>query len=342
MQWNNIKIKGTPIRLMEVCGTHTSTIVRSGIREILPEGITLVSGPGCPVCVTGASYIDKLCALALDGAVICTFGDMLKVPGTQASLAEIRAQGCDIRMVYSPFDILEMAKNDKNKQFVFAAVGFETIVPVYALLIERLEKEGIANTKLLCALKKIDPALEMLCVSDVDGFIAPGHVAAVTGSRLFEPLAKKFHRPFCVAGFTPDQVMGAISDLILQINEHRFEVHNLYTTVVTHEGNKKAQESIARIFTEGDAHWRGLGNIPHSGLFLCEEYQKYDAGSRYIADMPEHTACRCGDVICGKIAPADCPLYGTACTPMHAKGPCMVSSEGACGIWYQCGLGSEQ
>lgn len=341
MRWKNIKIDGAPICLMEVCGTHTSTIVRSGIREILPERIRLVSGPGCPVCVTGASYIDKLCVLALDGMVICTFGDMLKVPGTRASLAEIRAQGCDVRMVYSPFDILKMAKEDTNKQFVFAAVGFETIAPVYALLIERLEKENIANVKLLCALKKIDPALEMLCTTGVDGFIAPGHVAAVTGTRLFEPLAKKFHKPFCVAGFTPEQVMGAIADLVYQIKENHFEVHNLYTTVVTNEGNKKAQGSIARVFANGDAHWRGLGNIPHSGLYLREEYQKFDAGSRDIADVPEHNSCRCGDVICGKIIPTDCPLYGTACTPMHAKGPCMVSSEGACGIWYQCGLGSE-
>lgn len=335
----NITHDGAPIRLMEVCGTHTSTIVRGGVRELLPDTVRLVSGPGCPVCVTGKGYIDRLIEHAQNGAVIGTFGDMLKVPGSEMTLAGAKAQGLDIRMVYSPFDMLKMANNEKNKQFVFAAVGFETIAPVYALLLERLKEERIENVRLLTALKRIAPALTVLAGRGVDGFIAPGHVAAVTGANIFRPLAERFHRPFCIAGFTPRAVVGAICDLIAQIENGAYEVHNLYPSVVSERGNEKALAVMNRVFCPGDAAWRGLSVIPDSGLYLRDEYARFDAGSRDLPPETEDGACRCGQVLCGEITPADCPLFGTACTPMHAQGPCMVSSEGACGIWYQCGGG---
>ena len=335
----NIKHNGAPIRLMEVCGTHTSTIVRGGVRELLPDTVRLVSGPGCPVCVTGKSYIDRLIEHAQNGAVICTFGDMLKVPGSTATLADAKAQGFDIRMVYSPFDLVKLAKKEKNKHFVFAAVGFETIAPVYALLVQQLSAENIRNAALFTAIKRIAPALTVLASRGVDGFIAPGHVAAVTGAGMFRPLAKRFHRPFCIAGFTPRAVVGAICDLIDQIENGTYEVHNLYPSVVSEHGNEKALAIMNQVFSTGDAAWRGLSVIADSGLYLRDAYAQFDAGSRGLSPDTEDGACCCGQVLCGEITPADCPLFGTACTPMHAQGPCMVSSEGACGIWYQCGGG---
>ncbi len=336
----NIRHEDAPIRLMEVCGTHTSVIVRGGVRALLPESVRLVSGPGCPVCVTGRGYIDALLALAAQGCAICTFGDMIKVPGSTASLAQARAQGADVRMVYSPFDMLRLAREEPERQFVFAAVGFETIAPVYALLVQQFAEAQIKNARLLTALKRITPALDVLAHRGVDGFIAPGHVAAVTGWGVFAPLAHALHRPFCVAGFTPRAVTAAICDLIAQIENKTHDVHNLYPSVVTERGNEKALALMERVFTPGGATWRGLGEIAESGLYLREEFARFDAGSRDVSEGGEDGACRCGQVLCGEIAPADCPLFGTVCTPMHARGPCMVSGEGACGIWYQCGGGA--
>lgn len=324
------------IKIMEVCGTHTSTIVRGGIRKTLPENISLVSGPGCPVCVTGEGYIDKLIAIGKAGKTIVTFGDMIKVPGSGGALSDFKARGGKVEMVYSPFDVIKLAKNNPADEFVYAAVGFETIVPIYAMLVEKLQQEEIKNVSLLTALKRISPALKILA-SDVDGFIAPGHVAAIVGVHEFKRLSKELKRPFCVAGFTTAAVKAAIEDLCTQIKNGECDTHNLYSSVVSYNGNEKAISLMNKVFEAGNASWRGIGEIAESGLYLKSEYMEFDAGSRDIEEANKKTACRCGDVLCGRITPSECPLFGKACSPMNPQGPCMVSSEGACGIWYQCG-----
>ena len=321
---------------MEVCGTHTSTIVRGGIRKTLPQNVYLVSGPGCPVCVTGEGYIDRLIEMGKEGRTIVTFGDMIKVPGESASLSDFKASGGSVSMVYSPFDLIKLAKDSSNKDFVFAAVGFETIAPIYAMLVKRLRDEKIKNAKLLCAIKKISPALKILA-GDVDGFIAPGHVAAVMGECEFEELSKELNRPFCITGFTPMAVSAAISNLVSQVEKGECNTVNLYSSVVSYKGNEKAKVLMNEVFEEKTAVWRGIGEIEGSGLYLKEEYKDFDAGSENIKDKERKNPCRCGDVLCGRILPEECPLFGKVCAPMSPKGPCMVSSEGACGIWYQCG-----
>ncbi|MBR5479125.1 MAG: hydrogenase formation protein HypD [Clostridia bacterium] len=324
------------IKIMEVCGTHTSTIVRGGIRNTLPENVRLVSGPGCPVCVTGEGYIDRLIELGKEGKTIITFGDMIKVPGENGALADFKASGGKVSMVYSPFDIVKLAKEFPNEEFVFAAVGFETIAPIYAMLVKRLRDEGIKNAKLLCAIKKISPALKILA-KDVDGFIAPGHVAAIMGECEFKTLAHKLNRPFCIAGFTPKAVKAAILSLVSQIEKNEKNTTNLYSSVVSYSGNEKAKGLMSEVFEEKSAAWRGIGEIDGSGLYLKGEFADFDAGSEGVKEKERKTACRCGDVLCGRLLPVECPLFGKVCTPMSPKGPCMVSSEGACGIWYQCG-----
>lgn len=325
---------GEPIRIMEVCGTHTSAIAKSGIRSLLSPNIELLSGPGCPVCVTPAGYIDTLRTLALrDGCTIISFGDMLRVPGSDGSLSDARGQGGDIRMVYSPFDALKLAENEPEKNFVFAAVGFETIAPVYALLVEQAAERNVSNMRLLCALKTMPEVLKMMCKENIDAFIAPGHVAAICGADAFLSLAHEYSKPFCVAGFGDEDVIAAICDLVLQHEHGTAEVHNLYSSVVLSEGNITALSAVERVFKKGDAVWRGLGNVSHSGLYLKEAFCAFDAGSFLYPDN-NATSCRCGDVICGRMTPDKCPMFGKTCTPQTPKGPCMVSSEGACGVWH--------
>ena len=335
-----IEYSGPPIRLMEVCGTHTHTIVNGGIRNIISNRIQLISGPGCPVCVTPDGYIDKLIALALeDRAVICSFGDMLKVPGMRGSLAAVRGEGVDIRMVYSPFEVLTLAQNEPEKQFVFAAVGFETILPVYALFVEKLIRLKRNNIRLLLAVKRMPPILQLLCKEDIDGFLAPGHVAAVIGWNAFVPLAKTFQKPFTVSGFELEQVLDGIYDLVDQLQTKHYEVHNRYPSVVTKNGNETALAKTAQYFDVGDALWRGIGTIPQSGCYLKEAFSCFDAGSREIAyTQVKESGCRCGEIIVGHAAPKDCPLYAAQCTPMNPRGPCMVSEEGACSIWFRAAL----
>ena len=325
---------GRPLRIMEVCGTHTSAIIKSGMRSILSENIHLISGPGCPVCVTPAGFIDVLRNAALaENAVVLSFGDMLRVPGTDGSLADARALGGDIRMVYSPFEALELSAENPDKQFVFAAVGFETIAPVYALLLERALERNIKNLKLLTGLKTMPAVLKMMCCSNVDALIAPGHVAAITGASYFNPIAENYKKPFCIAGFTDEAVISSVYDLVVQCNCHSCRVHNLYSSVVTLEGNLSAQEAISRVFEPSDAIWRGMGVIPGSGLKLKGEYSEFEYPHTPFSDTSSK-GCRCGDVIRGAISPCECKLFGKSCTPSNPKGPCMVSHEGACGIWY--------
>lgn len=323
---------GPPVTLMEVCGTHTAEISRNGIPGMLSPNIRLVSGPGCPVCVTVTDYIDKLVKLSMEeGFCVVSFGDMLRVKGSRKSLNDARAEGGSVRMVYSPMDMLALAQNDPETIYIFAAVGFETTVPVYALLLQEAEESGVRNIRLLTSLKTMPPAIDWICRNNqgVDGFLAPGHVSVVTGSRAFAPLARDYQIPFAVAGFTGEQILAAIAALVQ--NRGKGVVMNLYRSAVTEEGNQKAQALINRYFVPCGAAWRGLGVIPGSGMALREEYRHYDAGSSHlILDQELNPACRCASVLTGSISPAQCPLFGKTCTPQSPQGSCMVSMEGSC------------
>lgn len=329
---------GRPVNIMEVCGTHTATAAKGGIRSLLPENIRLISGPGCPVCLAASAYIDRLAALANEGCVIASFGDLLKVRGTAGSLLDAKANGASVEMVYSPLDALSIAQAHPGRTVVMAAVGFETTAPAYALLLKTAAERGVKNIKLLTALKRLIPALEALCTeSVVDAFIAPGHVAAIIGSDCFRPLAQRFGKPFVVAGFTPENMLAAICLLVKHAGTSF--TANLYGEVVRPEGNEKALEVLGEYFEPDEAYWRGLSVISDSGLYLKDAYNEFDAGSRGLYDAGgDKSGCRCGEVLTGRMRPHECPLFGKGCTPENAFGPCMVSAEGACGIWYREGM----
>ncbi len=329
--------RGKPIKLMEVCGTHTYQISHLGISGLLPENIQLVSGPGCPVCVTPAGYIHRAMKVALEkDTTLCSFGDMIRVPGTEGNLAKVKAQGGSVKVMYSPMDVVTWAKNEPQKQFVVAAVGFETTLPLYALLIQTLEKEKLTNVRLLMAVKRLMPGLQWLCENepDIQGFIGPGHVSAILGYEVYESLCEKYRVPLTVAGFSYEHLVAAIHDLVRQIEKGAHEAHNLYPKVVTKEGNPKALELIHTYFEPTLATWRGLGAIAQSGYGLKKEFSRYDGGT-YSDQSQEPKGCQCANVITGRKKPVDCALFGQACTPLNPVGPCMVSSEGSCGIWYQ-------
>ncbi len=330
---------GPEIKIMEVCGTHTASIFKSGIRSVISSRIRLISGPGCPVCVTPTAYIDKCMEYALTpDHVLVTFGDMMKVPGTGGSLSQIKGEGARVELMYSPSEVVERAKSDPKTTYVIAAVGFETTVPTYALVIEEALAAGIANIRLLTALKTIIPPLDWICRTepDIGGFICPGHVSVIVGSSAYEGLAQKYRKPFVVAGFEPEHILAVIYDIVRQLQENDGKVHNLYGNVVRTEGNKKARDIIDKYFEPGPAMWRGLGIIPNSGLYIRQAYGAFDGGSRGLdRDMELNEACRCGEVIIGRADPDECPMFASTCTPTAPYGPCMVSAEGACGIWYK-------
>lgn len=326
---------------MEVCGSHTAAIARYGIRSVISPKIKLVSGPGCPVCVTASSYIDRLADLALDGRVIVTFGDMLKVPGRNGSLYEVRGRGADIRMVYSPFDLTDMAQREPEREFVFAAVGFETTIPVYTLLLDEIREKKLGNVKLLTAAKTMVPVIDALLSNgcDIDGFIAPGHVSVITGENEFMGLAKKYGVPFAVTGFGMDELVSGIWGLVRMISQGEETVRNFYPSVVKKEGNEKAREKIGEYFEKGDAYWRGIGIILKSGLYLKKEFERYDAGSRdLMLDEKYDQMCCCDRILTGRMEPSGCPLFGGKCTPLSPRGACMVSSEGSCYTEYESRL----
>lgn len=330
---------GRPIKIMEVCGTHTASIFKSGIRTLLSPKIELISGPGCPVCVTAPAYIDKLIEYSLkEKHCVLTFGDMMKVKGSGMSLSEAKAQGGKVQILYSPLAAIKLAKAEPETQFIFAAVGFETTTPIYGLIMDELIKEEIKNLKLLTSIKTILPALTFICENEkgIDAFLCPGHVSVIIGSQSYTDLAKEYDKPFVIAGFEGEHILGAVYEITEQINHRKAEVKNLYPSVVTEEGNKSARDLIEKYFEAEDEEWREIGSIPLSGLRLKKEYEEYDAGSWLeTATIQSKKGCRCRDVILGRIHPADCPLFDQVCTPMNAVGPCMVSSEGACGIWYK-------
>lgn len=327
---------GEPLAFMEVCGTHTASISENGIPSLLSSKIRLISGPGCPVCVTVAGYIDALCRLALiDNTCVVTFGDLIRVPGSSSSLQEAKSRGGRIKMVYSPFEIIDLAKSGKGTTFVFAAVGFETTTPIYAVLLDRIIQDGITNIRFLTALKTMPAAIDALCQmgNKVDGFIAPGHVSVITGADIFTPLAKKYSLPFVVSGFKGEELLASIYALVKLKNQGK--VLNLYKSAVTEKGNITAQKLVNKYFEPCNAAWRGIGEIANSGMAIRNEYAMYDAGSRAITqDSKKNKACRCGEVITGFASPTECPLFAKACTPENPQGACMVSNEGSCFHYY--------
>lgn len=328
-----------PMKIMEVCGTHTASIVKNGIRDLLPENIRLVSGPGCPVCVTPTSVIDELVTLAFQpDCTVLSYGDMFKVRGSVHSLASAKAEGASVRMIYAPFEAISLAKEHPQHTFVVAAVGFETTAPAYALLLEELVAEDIHNVKLLTSLKTMPAVMEQVCREEaVDGFLCPGHVCSVTGSGIFEPLCESYQKPFVVAGFSAEGILCALLEIAGQIGHGQPAVKNFYPSVVSREGNQRAQALLMKYFVPSAASWRGIGIVPDSGLLLRPEWSRFGTGRSDAQPEAMPPGCACTDVILGRIAPSVCPHFGKGCTPQNAMGPCMVSAEGACGIWYEGG-----
>ena len=327
---------GRPLTFMEVCGTHTAAIFRSGLRDVLPPAIRLVSGPGCPVCVTSEGVIDRLLDYALSpDTCVLSFGDMLKVPGRRGSLMSRRGDGAAFRMIYSPFQAVELAKEQPDTHFVAAAVGFETTAPAWALAAQQAFRLNLKNLNFLTSLKAILPAMDALCHSEnaIDGFICPGHVSTILGSDAYGPLCESRRKPMAVAGFEPEHLVMAVLALVRQCQRGEARVQNLYPEAVSAAGNPRAQTLLAHALEPGDAHWRGLGVIPQSGLYLRGDYELLDAGSRDVAEAEAASPCRCADVLRGRIHPDTCPMFGH-CTPSNPLGACMVSEEGACGIWF--------
>lgn len=333
-----------PMRIMEVCGTHTMAIFRHGVRSLLPENVELISGPGCPVCVTSAGDIDQIIELAeVPGIIIATFGDLLRVPGSKGkNLATARAEGAQVEIVYSPTDALKIAQAT-DRPVIFPAIGFETTIPVMAATVFEAKQRGITNFMLLVSHKVVPPALDVLLGDPelaLDGLLCPGHVSAIIGEQAYEPFAEKYHIPCVIAGFEPLDILSSIYMLASQIHHGKALVENSYGRVVSREGNPKAREMINMTFEPCDARWRGLGDIPGSGLKLRPEFINHDA-ARYFGlsseFVPEPKGCRCGEILTGKVKPPDCPLFNTRCTPTTPVGPCMVSSEGTCAAYSKYG-----
>ena len=330
---------GPPVRIMEVCGTHTHEIFRLGIRKLLPKQVELISGPGCPVCVTPVGFIDEAVYLALEKQVtICTFGDLVRVPGTKKSLADARAEGARIRIVYSPADAEKYAKEHPKEQVVFLSVGFETTTPAGCLSVKKAGEDGLSNYSLLVANKTMPQAYQALKGS-ADVFLYPGHVNAITGTKLCEELVQEGVSGV-VAGFTAKELLTALAVALTHFQKGKPFFVNCYPRVVTEEGSKEAQRLVDTLMEACDSEWRGLGIIPGSGLRLRDEWGMYDARKKYQVPKMEgraNPACRCGDVLQGKCKPSDCKVFGKVCTPQHPVGACMVSGEGACSAYYMYG-----
>lgn len=331
-----------PWNLMEVCGGQTHSIVRFGIDELLPKEINLIHGPGCPVCVTPVELIDKAVAIAERPEVIfCSFGDMLRVPGTHSDLFGVKSRGGDIRIVYSPLDCLKVAEENPGKQVVFFAVGFETTAPANAMSVFEARRRGLPNYSILVSHVLVPPALEAVLSSPqrrVDGFIAAGHVCTIMGTQEYEPLVEKHKVPIVVAGFEPVDLLQAIHMLVKQLEEGRHDVENQYERLVRKEGNRPAQALIQQVFEVRDRAWRGIGVIPQSGWGLRKDYADYDAELRFQVEGvggPESSECQSGLVLQGIIKPHQCPAFGTTCTPDNPLGATMVSNEGACAAYYR-------
>jgi hydrogenase expression/formation protein HypD len=333
---------GRLIQIMEVCGTHTVALFRHGIRSLLPANLKLLSGPGCPVCVTDQGYIDTVIDLAgRPDCIIATYGDMIRVPGKNTSLERLSLP--NVRIVLSSDDAVTLAKNHPDKTVVFVAVGFETTTPATAVAIEQADKSGLNNFTVLCGHKLVLPAMRALLSGrndKIDAFLCPGHVSIILGSNAYEPIVKEFKRPCVVAGFEAEQILAGLAKICEQIKENKPAVDSVYGMAVRPEGNKIARQWMEKFFEPCDGPWRGLGCIPGGALRIRDAYAKFDAQKRFgIAQMPveEPRGCLCGQVLCGLIEPSRCGLFGKKCTPDHPVGPCMVSTEGACAAWYKYG-----
>ena len=332
---------GKPLRIMEVCGTHTHDIFRLGIRGLLPEQVRLISGPGCPVCVTPTGYIDEAVWLALEqGCTVCTFGDLIRVPGTELSLAGARAKGARMEMVYSPLDAVDYAAANPGEQVVFLAVGFETTTPASCVAVQKAREAGLRNFSLLVSNKTMDNAYLALKGS-ADAFLYPGHVSVVTGTDIYKRLRDEEGISGVVTGFTGPEILTALAIVLKKCEEGQPFFANAYPRVVKDEGSPSGRRLIEETMEPVDTEWRGLGIIPQSGLKLRAEYADYDARLKFaippITGKP-NPHCRCGDVLQGKIRPDQCPMFGKACTPEHPVGACMVSDEGACSAFFKYAL----
>lgn len=328
-------------KIMEVCGTHTMAIARNGIRNMLPENVELISGPGCPVCVSSQGEIDLFFDLIDKGAAVVTFGDLLKIPGSNGeTLADKRARGADVFVIYSPLDTIALAKKHPDKQLVFLGVGFETTVPTIGALIMAAKEQNLKNVSVLSLCKTMPKAFELILGDnelELDGFLCPGHVTIVTGLDLYKPLIDA-GKAAVVAGFEPVEILDAVHEIVEQTNKKHFEVVNKYKRVVPDEGNALARNIIDQVFEPSDAVWRGIGKLESSGLAIREEFAEYDAFKRFNLepkDVHEIKGCKCGQVLTGKIKPDRCGLFGKRCTPENPIGPCMVSSEGTCAAYYK-------
>lgn len=328
--------------LMEVCGTHTVAIARNGIRDLMPEGLRLASGPGCPVCVTCNRDIDTVIALArIPNVTITTFGDMTRVPGSTSSLLAEQAAGSSVEIVYSPLDALAFAKAHPEREVVFVGVGFETTTPLVAMAIKRAKAMGLSNFTVFAAHKNMPGALELLVgdpTLELDALILPGHVSTIIGAEPYRFLAEKYGIPGVITGFEPVDVLQGIAMLVRQLHEGRAEIEIAYARGVMPEGNPVALAAIDEVFETCTATWRGLGDIPGSGYRIRDEFADFDAVRRFEPDVEptrDPKGCRCGDVLRARIAPNECPLFRTVCTPENPVGPCMVSSEGSCAAYYR-------
>ncbi len=329
---------------MEVCGTHTMSIAKFGIRNLLPKNVNLISGPGCPVCVTSQSEIDAVFNLLDNNDIIlCAFGDFLRVPGGNGqNLLDYRANGHDIRIVTSPLDCIEICE-ENDSEVVFVGIGFETTIPTIASLVKIAFEKNIENLSLMAFLKTMPKVLELILSDDdlkIDGFLCPGHVSAITGISIYEPIVTN-NKAAVVAGFEPVDILYSIYKLILQVNRKEFQIENLYSRTVKNNGNPLALQIMYEVFEEADVEWRGLGLIEKSGLTFKKEFQIFDAFKKFNIELKYvsfDNGCICGEILKGKVSPGKCDLFGSACSPEQPVGPCMVSSEGACAAYYKYGV----
>jgi hydrogenase expression/formation protein HypD len=337
--------RGRPLQVMEVCGGHTHTIFRYGLKAMLPDTLEFVHGPGCPVCVLPMGRVDDCVALARDPNIIfTTFGDAMRVPGSHGSLLQAKAEGADVRMVYSPLDALKLARENPTREVVFFALGFETTMPSTALTVLQAKREGIRNFSLFCNHITIIPTVKAILDSPeltLDGFLGPGHVSMVIGNRPYDFIAQHYHRPIVVAGFEPLDILQSLWMLLKQIDEGRCEVENQYTRIVPEDGNVQALAAVAEVFELREFfEWRGLGSIDHSGVRMRAAFADYDAERKFVVpglSIADPKSCQCGEVLKGVIKPHQCKVFGTACTPERPIGALMVSSEGACAAYYRFG-----
>jgi hydrogenase expression/formation protein HypD len=333
-----------PIKIMEICGTHTMAIAKSGIKSLIKDKVKLISGPGCPVCVTPADRMDKILELARrSNIVIATYGDMLKVPGTKygESLERLKAMGAAVEIVYSAMDAVELAKKNPDKEIIFLGIGFETTTPASAIAIESATEENLDNFSVFSMHKLCEPILRALIAMEdfkIDGLICPGHVSIILGEKGFEFLNTEFGIPSVIAGFEGGDIVTAIYKLAEMARDKKSEFVNEYKRIVTYDGNEIAWNMVKKYFEPTDDLWRGIGMIPLSGLKIRDQYSKFDAVKKFNVELRQDeaaTACKCGEIIKGKQEPKECPLFGNVCTPENPVGPCMVSSEGACAAYYK-------